>query len=469
VSASDLLPHAARASAPLEMAGAQAVYDSDRKTTAIMVYESAIRRKPLSGDNTTRVNSRISVRMLRAGSAVPSDWTSRRTNLTRATTDAHQMNTAIVHEWFDSYAGSERVVEQILKIFPSADLFGVVDFIDRNEARFLNGRTVNTSFIQRLPGARRHFRNYLPMMPMAVEQFNLSDYDLIISSSHAVAKGVITRSDQLHVSYVHTPMRYAWELQHEYLREVTPNGGLKRLAISPLLHYLRIWDAVSAQRVDRFVANSQFIRDRIRKTYGRESQVIYPPVDVDKFDPTLKREDFYLTVGRWVPYKRLDLIVTAFGRLGLPLVVVGAGTQSKAARAIACPNIQLLGHQSDSSVQTLLETCKAFVFASEEDFGITVVEAQAAGAPVIAYGRGGARETIINERTGIWFEEQTVQSLCHAVERFEAHPFRLEKGELRRHVDTFSQESFRTSFRDFIDSAVREFRPGDAQLRQAAP
>ena len=235
------------------------------------------------------------------------------------------MKVAIVHEWLASYAGSERVVEQMLACFPAADVFSLVDFLPEDLRFFIGHRPVTTSFIQRLPLARRAFRQYLPLMPLAVEQFDLSAYDVVISSNHAVAKGVLTGPDQLHISYVHTPIRYAWDLQSQYLQQAGLTRGVRGAIARGVLHYLRLWDQGSAHRVDRFVANSNFIARRLWKTYRRPAPVIYPPVDVDRFHWDGPREDFYLVVSRFVPYKRVDLIIAAFGQLQLPLVVIGEG------------------------------------------------------------------------------------------------------------------------------------------------
>lgn len=367
------------------------------------------------------------------------------------------MRVAIVHEWFTTHAGSEKVVEQILQLYPEADLFSLVDFLAPEQRSFIGHRPVQTSFLQKLPLASKAFRQYLPLMPLAVEQFDLSAYDLIISSNHAVAKGVLTAPHQLHISYVHTPMRYAWDLQHQYLRQAGLERGIKGGLTRGILHYLRLWDSTSAHRVDRFVANSRFIARRIWRTYRRPAQVIYPPVDIQRFNWRRPRESFYLTVARFVPYKRVDLIVAAFSQLGLPLVVIGSGPEEKTIRALAGPNVQLLGHQPNAMVTDYMERCRGFVFAAEEDFGITPVEAQAAGAPVIAFGRGGAAETILPGKTGILFEQQTVESLVQAVKSFESGMAQWESDRLRQQAETFSIQRFRTSFRHCIERTYADF------------
>jgi glycosyltransferase involved in cell wall biosynthesis len=337
------------------------------------------------------------------------------------------LRVAVVHEWLVDYSGSERVVEQILRCFPQADLYSVVDFLPDDARGFLGGRRAHTSFIQKLPGAKRHFRRYLPLMPLAVEQFDLRGYDLILSSSHAVSKGVISGPDQVHISYVHSPMRYAWDLQHEYLREAGLARGLTSWATRAVLHYLRLWDVRTAHGVDQFVANSAYIARRIRKVYRRESSVVYPPVDVARFRFQAEKEPFYLAASRLVPYKRMPLIVEAFARMpDRRLVVVGDGPDMARVRALAAaaPNIEVLGFQPNEALAALMARAQAFVFAAEEDFGITPVELQACGTPVIAYGAGGAVETVVDDpdpakRTGVLFDEQTADALCAAVQRFE--------------------------------------------------
>lgn len=368
------------------------------------------------------------------------------------------MKTAVVHEWLVTYAGSERVCEQMLLLYPQAELFSLVDFLSDDLRKFIQFRPVHTSFIQKLPFARRRFRNYLPLMPLAIEQFDLSDYDVILSSSHAVAKGVVTRADQLHISYVHTPVRYAWDLQQQYLQGANLKQGFGSIPVALVLHYLRLWDVASANRVDHFVANSHYVARRIHKTYRRPATVIYPPVSVDRFRADLPREPYYFILSRFVPYKRVDLVVEAFTRLGLPLVVIGDGPDWKRVRAIAGDNIQLLGQQPDSVVEHYMQTCKAFVYAAAEDFGIAAVEAQAAGAPVIAYGKGGVTETVINHKTGLFFPEQVTESLMEIVREFESGGVSFDAEIIRQNAERFSPERFQQQFSRFVDQKWAEFR-----------
>ncbi|HEY9624999.1 MAG TPA: glycosyltransferase family 4 protein [Crinalium sp.] len=371
------------------------------------------------------------------------------------------MKTAVIHEWLVTYAGSERVCEQMLMLYPDADLFSLVEFLPDHLKHFIQHKSVHTSFLQRLPFANPKFRQYLPLMPMAIEQFDLSDYDLVLSSSHAVAKGVLTRADQLHISYVHTPVRYAWDLQQQYLQGAKLSRGVKAALTQGVLHYLRLWDLATANRVDCFVANSRYVARRIWKTYRRSAQVIYPPVEAERFYPKAQRDDFYFTLSRFVPYKRVDLIVSAFNRLGLPLVVMGDGPDWKRIQAIAGPNIQLLKPQSDDVVVDYMQRCKAFVYAAAEDFGITLVEAQAAGAPVITYGTGGATETVIPGKTGLFFPEQTVESLVDTIQQFKANKVWFDPDLLRQNAERFSPNRFRNEFAQYIDQKWTQFQRGD--------
>lgn len=341
------------------------------------------------------------------------------------------MSVAIVHDWLVTSGGAEKVLASLLKIFPKADIYTIVNFLPRHEASFLKDHKIHTSFIQNLPLAKKYYRHYLPLMPIAIEQLNLSDYDLVISSSYAVAKGVITSPGQTHICYCHSPMRYAWDLQHQYLNESGLNHGFKSVIARYLLHKLRIWDTRSANGVDHFIANSNFVAERIRKFYRRESTVIYPPVSFKSFNFNEPKEDYYITASRLVPYKRIDLIVEAFNSMpSKRLVVVGDGPELHKIKKLAKENILLTGRVSDEKLGKLLTRARAFVFAAEEDFGILPLEAQACGTPVIAFGKGGSLETVdgitsateaitTNKPTGVFFSQQNRQSICKAVEFFE--------------------------------------------------
>jgi glycosyltransferase involved in cell wall biosynthesis len=393
-----------------------------------------------------------------------------------------QPRVAIVHEWLVNYAGSERVLEQLLRGFPEAQVFSVVDFLtDQERQTFLGGRSTKTTFIQHLPGARTKFRNYLPLMPLAVEQHDLSDFDIVISSSHAVAKGVLTGPDTLHISYVHSPIRYAWDLQHQYLAESGLTSGVKSWVAKGLLHYMRLWDARTASGVDHFVANSEFIARRISKVYRRDARVIYPPVDTQAFTLQAQKKPFYVTASRMVPYKRVPLIVEAFA--GMPdrkLVVVGDGPDLARCKAIAAPNVDLVGYQSNEVLRGYLRDASAFVFAAEEDFGITLVEAQACGTPVIALGKGGALETVRDvdsapKPTGVLFGEQTVEDIQQAVLRFEERRDAITAQACRSNAERFSNERFAREIANYVEHAWEDHRerctyrfPGSGQRRIAA-
>ncbi len=385
--------------------------------------------------------------------------------LTTPATATTQLKIAIVHEWLSTYAGSERVVEQMLQVYPQADVFVVVDFAEAKERTFLNGKKPTTTFIQRLPFARTKFRGYLLLMPLAMEQLDLSAYDLVLSSNHAVAKGVITGPDQLHVCYVHSPIRYAWDLQNQYLQEAGLARGLKSWLVRMGLHYLRNWDVRSANGVDAFIANSAFIARRTRKVWRREAEVIFPPVDVDRFPLRTDKEDFYLTASRMVPYKKVPLIIAAFARMpDKRLVVIGEGAEFDKAKAAATPNVTLLGYQSHAVLVDHMQRAKAFVFAAEEDFGITPVEAQACGTPVIAYGRGGSLETVRGSgdpalRTGLFFTEQTVESIVAAIGQFENAGADLYPPQrCRQHAEKFAPHVFREALRSSVERSWQAFR-----------
>ena len=361
---------------------------------------------------------------------------------------------AIVHEWLSTWAGSERVLEQWLTMFPEADLFTVVDFLPEADRYRLQGRTPSTSFVQRLPGARKHFRHYLPLMPLAMEQLDLSGYDLVLSSNHAVGKGVVTGPSQLHLSYMHSPMRYAWDLQHQYLRESGMTHGLKSALARWMLHYLRGWDVRSANGVDAFAANSSFIAQRVLKTYRRPSTVIHPPVATDRFSMVSDKADYFLAASRMVPYKRMPLIVQAFADMPQHrLVVVGDGPELPKIRALAAgrSNIEVRGYLEDADLVRAMQQARAFVFAAEEDFGIAPVEAMACGTPVLAYGRGGSLDTVIDGVTGLFFNEQSPDAISQVVQRFNALPVAIEAQACRRQAERFSEAAFRQRYGDWVE------------------
>jgi glycosyltransferase involved in cell wall biosynthesis len=367
------------------------------------------------------------------------------------------MKVAIVHEWLDTYAGSERVLEQMLAVWSEADLYALCDFLPDRERAFLGGKTPRTTFIQRLPFARTRFRMYLGLMPLAIESLDLSGYDLVVSSSHAVAKGAITAPGTLHLSYVHSPMRYAWDLQAQYLRESRLDHGLKGAYARWLLHRLRLWDHASAARPDAILANSHYIAERIRKVWRREAEVLHPPVDTDAFTPVAEKQDFYLIASRMVPYKRVDLAAAAFRRMpGRKLVIAGDGPQMAAVRQAAgdAPNITFRGHVAKAELVALMQAARACLHIAEEDFGIAMVEAQACGTPVLAFGRGGSRDIVRTPEeseapTGLLFAEQTAEALIDTVERFEEmDAFSAEA--CRANAERFSAAAFRDGLRDAV-------------------
>lgn len=369
---------------------------------------------------------------------------------------------AIVHDWLVTFAGAERVLEQMLNVFPGADLFSLVDFLPPGERGFIQDKAVRTSFIQKLPWAKKGYRNYLPLMPLAIEQFDLSAYDLVISSSHAVAKGVLTGPDQLHISYVHSPIRYAWDLQHQYLRESGLDRGPEGWVARWLLHKMRLWDVHTANGVDRFVANSDFIARRIWKVYRRKATVVYPPVDVEAFALYEGKRDHYVTASRLVPYKRVDLIVQAFSEMPeRKLVVIGDGPERAKIKALAKSNVRLLGYQPFSVLKDYMQRAQGFVFAGEEDFGIVSVEAQACGTPVIALGRGGTLETIrgldMEQPTGIFFKHQAVADIIQAVEQFERHGGAIRPDLCRTNALRFAPARFRREFSALVEEEWRAF------------
>lgn len=370
------------------------------------------------------------------------------------------MKVAIVCDWLVTLGGAEKVLSELIACFPTADLFAVVDFFDSEQRKTIANKTVTTTFIQKLPFAKSKYRNYLPLMPLAIEQLDLSRYDLIISSSHAVAKGVITGPNQTHISYVHSPMRYAWDLQHQYLRESgldkKPSGLLARY----FLHKLRLWDLRSSSGVDHFIANSKYIARRIQKTYRREAEVIYPPVDLSKFTPFHDKENFYLTASRFVPYKRIDLIVESFQFMSdKKLIIIGDGPDFAKVKAKAGKNVELLGYQPNDILINYMQRAKAFIFAAEEDFGILPLEAQACGTPVIAFGKGGALETVRGldhaKPTGLFFQEQTADAICQAIKLFEANQDSFQPENCVKNAKRFSPEQFREGINRIVDNAVK--------------
>jgi glycosyltransferase involved in cell wall biosynthesis len=376
------------------------------------------------------------------------------------------MKVAIVHEWLTVIAGSESCFKVFTEIYPDADIFVLVSDEESVKKLGINPNRIKTSFIQKLPKSKTKWKSYLPFFPFAVEQFDLSKYDLIISSSHAVAKGVITNANQIHICYIYSPIRYAWDLYHQYLSEANLNKGIKGFIAKLILHYIRLWDFSTANRVDEFIPISKYIEKRVWRTYRRKSyKVIYPPVAIDDFTLKLDKENFYLTASRLVPYKKIDLIVEAFSNLpNTKLVVIGDGPEIKKIKEKGGANVEILGYQKFEVLKDYMQRAKAFVFAAEEDFGIIPIEAQACGTPVIAYGKGGSLETVqgkfVGQKieitdTGVFFDKQTVHSLIEAVSFFEENVTKFDSKRIRDFAITFDKKIFKedieNTFAEIID------------------
>ena len=364
------------------------------------------------------------------------------------------MRVAIVHYWMVNMRGGERVLEALCELYPDADIFTHVYAADRMSPVIRQHR-VRTTFIGSLPWARRFYQSYLPLMPLALEQLDLREYDLVISSEFGPAKGVLTRPDSVHVCYCHTPMRYAWNMYQDYM---AGRRGPMRWAMAVLLHRLRQWDVTAAARVDHFVANSLNVAMRIRKYYRRDAMVIPPPVDVELFGSVANdvASDTYVCIGQLIPYKRVDIAVEAFNRLGKKLIVIGEGSQYAALARAACPNISFLGRIDDQTLREHYASCRALIFPGEEDFGIVPLEAMAAGRPVLAFARGGATETVVSGLSGLLFNEQTPESLIDAVRRFEASEASFDPARIAAHAAGFAKARFKERFMSFIDSVTTE-------------
>lgn len=364
------------------------------------------------------------------------------------------MKVAIVHYWLVTMRGGEKVLEELCRLYPQADIFTHV--VDRARiSQAILGHRIETSFIARLPGAVRHYQKYLPLMPLALEQLDLRGYDLVISSESGPAKGVITGENTLHLCYCHSPMRYLWNMYHDY-REST--NGLTRALMAPTFNYLRQWDLASAARVDHFIANSTTVQRRIAKTYRRTADVIHPPVAVEDFAPAEKPEDFYLLCGQLVPYKRADIAVAAFNRLGKNLVVVGDGSERQKLSRMAGPTVRILGSQPSGTLRDLYARCRALIFPGEEDFGIVPVEAMASGRPVIAYDRGGVRDSVRDGISGILFPDPGIEGLIAGVARFEAMEHVFSPAVIAQQAARFSASRFRAEITALVDAKFAQFR-----------
>lgn len=363
--------------------------------------------------------------------------------------DAPDARIALVQDALPFIGGAERSLSAVLELYPRSSIFTVIYNQEAFTGNLIHASPVHTSFVNRLPGKRTHYKVYAPFFPLAVEQFDLRPYDLVISFNYAFAHGVLTQPGQLHLSYTYTPLRYAWHDHHAFVSSA--KSRLHSLILRVFSHYFRIWDYSASARVDHFVAISNSIAQRVWRSYYRRSEVIYPPVEVDRFSASLAREPYFICLSRLVPSKKVDLIVSSFSSLGLPLLVVGDGPEKPRLERLAAPNVRLLGHLPDEEVALLLGRARALVHAAEEDFGIVPVEAQAAGCPVIAFGRGGVLETVLEGETGFFFNEQTTESLIEAVRAFENHRLRLDPFSIRRNALRFSKERFQDEFRSMVE------------------
>lgn len=362
------------------------------------------------------------------------------------------MKVAIVHDWLVTYAGADRVVDQLHQLFPNAPIYTLVYDKAKMPKQF-ESYDIRTTYVQKIPFATKLYKSMLTLMPRAFEQLDLSEYDLVISSCSSCSKGVITRSDAVHICYCHTPIRYVWDFYYTYLQNA---GWLKRRLMPGMIHRVRIWDRLAADRVDHFVANSRYIAKRIEKYYRRDAQVIYPGVHINEYDIQEQPEDYYLMVGRMTYYKRCDIAVQACTALNKRLIVVGRGDEEKKLRAMAGASVSFTGALSDEEIKKLYLGAKAFLFPGEEDFGITPVEAQSAGCPVLAFGRGGATETVLDGQTGLMFEQQTVEAMQACIQRFEEKGVSFTRQQIREHSKKFSEERFRDEIWAFCQRKVDE-------------
>lgn len=365
------------------------------------------------------------------------------------------MKKALISDWYYVNGGAEKVIHSINSIWNDFDHFALIDFLNDEDRKFiLNGKKAKTSFIQKLPTVKKNHRKFLQLFPIAIEQFDLKDFDLIISSSSAVAKGIRTTENQLHICYCHSPMRYAWDLKEQYLEDAGLNKGLKGIYAKSVLNKIQKWDLSNSDNVDYFIANSKHIAQRIKRTYNKESVVIYPPVDVDFFSLEETKEDYYLTASRMVPYKKTQLIVEAFNALPhLKLIVAGEGPELEKLQKIAKSNIEFVGFVENKKLRTLMQKAKGFVFAAEEDFGIIPVEAQACGTPVIALKKGGTLETVVENETGFFFEEQSAEKIKEAVLHFQTKTF--DPKVIREHAVKFSKNRFEKEIKQFVEEKFK--------------
>lgn len=370
------------------------------------------------------------------------------------------MKVAIVQEWLVTVGGSDKVVKAILDVFPDADIYTLVAKKEVCDELGIPWEKVHTSFIQKMPLGTKKHRAYLPLFPFAIEQFDLRGYDVVISSSHCVAKGVLTKADQLHICYCHSPIRYCWDMYNEYLEESHLDKGFKSWLVRLMLHPIRQFDAIAGSRVDYYISNSDYVGQRIRKTYRRKATTIHPNIDISNFELCNDKQEYYLASSRLVAYKKIDTIIEAFNQMpDKKLVVIGGGPNLDAYRKLAKDNVTVMGYQPFDMLKDKMQHAKAFVFAADEDFGMIPIEAQSCGTPVIAYGHGGSLETVNGGKTGLFFNEQTPEAIVEAVNRFEAmgsHPFA--PADCRKWAEGFSEERFKREIKEFVEEKYEEFK-----------
>ena len=370
------------------------------------------------------------------------------------------MKVAIIQEWLVTVGGSDKVVKAILDVFPDADIYTLVAKKEICDELGIPWNKVHTSFIQKMPLGTKKHRAYLPLFPFAIEQFDLRGYDVVISSSHCVAKGVLTKADQLHISYVHSPIRSCWDMYNEYLEESNLYKGLKSWLVRLMLHPIRKFDAIAANRVDYYISNSDYVGQRIRKTYRRKPTTIHPNIDISSFELCEEKSDYYLTSSRLVAYKKIDIIIEAFNKMpDKKLVVIGGGPNLENYKKLAGPNVNIMGYQPFEVLKEKMQHAKAFVFAADEDFGMIPIEAESCGTPVIAYGHGGSLETVNGGKTGLFFYEQTANAIVRAVNEFESRgdkPFDYK--ECRKWAEKFSEERFKKEIKEFVEEKYKEFK-----------
>jgi glycosyltransferase involved in cell wall biosynthesis len=379
--------------------------------------------------------------------------------MTMAIDENKEFRVAFIHDWLVTYGGGEQILRALMEVWDGAPVYTLIHDPDGPCSEFTKGKEIITSFIQKLPRANKNHRFYLPLMPFAIEQFDLRGHDVVISISHAVSHGIVPQPDQLHINYICIPIRYAWHLYHQYLEEAGLEKGMRSLIAKSILHYIRLWDISTSQRIDHYVAISNWVARNVWRVYRRKADVIYPPVDIQAFTLCEQKENFYLTVSRLVPYKKIDLIIEAFNMMPQKkLFVIGDGPELIKLQAKAGKNVEFLGFKPLSDLVNYMQRARAFIFAALEDFGIVPVEAQACGTPVIAYGNGGVLETVIEKETGLFFPQQNAQSLITAVQAFENNDQKFKAANIRKNAERFNKGLFQKEFGNYIDQKWTKYK-----------